>query len=97
LEGAARILLEAGQASLSNQTDLFGFVQASLRSVEGVSGTQRLEVNQKILRELENMNKRLDDQDKTNLRISAQMASINGSTADTLDRWEKLGMPPVRA
>lgn len=97
LEGAARILLEAGQASLSNQTDLFGFVQASLRSVEGVSGTQRLEVNQKILKELENMNKRLDDQDKTNLRISAQMASINSSTADTLDRWEKLGMPPVRS
>lgn len=97
LEGAARTLLEAGQASLSNQTDLFGFVQASLRSVEGVSGTQRLEVNQKILKELENMNKRLDDQDKTNLRISAQMASINSSTADTLDRWEKLGMPPVRS
>lgn len=97
LEGAARTLLEAGQASLSNQTDLFGFVQASLRSVEGVAGTQRLEVNQKILRELENMNKRLEDQDKTNLRISAQMSSINGKTADTLDRWEKLGMPPVRA
>lgn len=97
LEGAARTLLEAGQASLSNQTDLFGFVQASLRSVEGVSGTQRLEVNQKILKELEDMNKRLDNQDKTNLRISAQMSSINGKTADTLDRWEKLGMPPVRA
>lgn len=96
LDGAARTLLEAGQAALSNQTDLFTFVQAQLRGVEQAGTTPRLEVDKSILVQLENMNKRLEEQKSTNELLSAQIASINMKTADTLDRWEKIGMPQTR-
>ncbi len=96
LDGAARTLLEAGQAALSNQTDLFTFVQAQLRGVEQAGTTPRLEVDKSILIQLENMNKRLEEQKSTNELLSAQIASINMKTADTLDRWEKIGMPQTR-
>lgn len=96
LEGAARTLLETGQLSLSSQTDLFTFVQAKLREVEGSGTLQSLEVNANILKQLEAMNKRMEDQQKVNLGVSAQLASIQTKTAETLDRWEKQGMPPVR-
>lgn len=96
LEGAARSLLETGQISLSNQSDLFTFVQAKLREVEGSGTLQSLEVNQNILKQIEAMNKRIDENQKNNTLISAQIAGINMRTADTLDRWEKNGMPPVR-
>ncbi len=96
LEGAARSLLETGQISLSNQSDLFTFVQAKLREVEGAGTLQSLEVNQNILKQIEAMNKRIDENQKNNTLISAQIAGINMRTADTLDRWEKNGMPPVR-
>lgn len=97
LETAAKTLLEAGFISRDNQTDLFTFVQAKLREVEGVGGLQRLEVDQKILNQLESMNKRLDDQQKINQQITAQVMSVNLRATDTLERWEKIGMPATRA
>lgn len=96
MEGAARTLLETGQISLSNQTDLFTFVQAKLREVEGSGKLQSLEVDANILKQLEAMNKRMEDQQKVNLSVSAQIASIQTKTADTLERWEKIGMPATR-
>jgi hypothetical protein len=97
LETAAKTLLEAGFISRDNQTDVFTFVQAKLREVEGVGGLQRLEVDQKILSQLESMNKRLDDQQKVNQQITAQVMSVNLRATDTLERWEKIGMPATRA
>jgi len=97
LDNAARTLLEAGQASLSNQTDLFTFVQAQLRSVEQSGSNPRLEVDKNILKQLENMNKKLEEQQTINQQITAQVASINMRATDTLERWEKIGMPATRA
>ena len=97
LDGAARTLLEAGQAALSNQTDLFTFVQAQLRSVEQSGSNPRLEVDKSILKQLENMNKKLEEQQTINQQLTAQVASINMRSADTLERWEKIGMPATRA
>ena len=96
LDGAARTLLEAGQAALSNQTDLFTFVQSQLRSVEQAGTSPRLEVDKSILKQLENMNKRLEEQQAINQQLTAQVASINMRSADTLERWEKIGMPATR-
>jgi len=96
LDGAARTLLEAGQAALSNQTDLFTFVQSQLRSVEQAGTSPRLEVDKSILKQLENMNKKLEEQQVINQQITAQVASINMRATDTLERWEKIGMPATR-
>ena len=96
LDDAAKTLLDTGQIALSNQTDLFTFVQARLREVNTDGQRERLEVNASILKQLETMNKRLDDQQKINTQITAQVASINLRSTETLERWEKVGMPATR-
>lgn len=96
LDDAAKTLLDTGQIALSNQTDLFTFVQARLREVNTDGQRERLEVNASILKQLETMNKRLDDQQKINTQITAQVASINLRSTETLERWEKIGMPATR-
>lgn len=96
LDDAAKTLLDTGQIALSNQTDLFTFVQARLREVNTDGQRERLEVNASILKQLETMNKRLDDQQKINTQITAQVASINLRSVETLERWEKIGMPATR-
>lgn len=96
IDRAAKTLLETGQIALSNQTDLFTFVQARLREVGNDGQKQRLEVDENILKQLETMNKRLDDQQKVNTQLTAQVASINLRSTETLERWEKVGMPATR-